>query len=76
MRRRHYSLDCPFPPAEVAELFRQSYGPANRAFASLGEDAGTELRAELETLWSKHNRGGDEITFVDAEYLEVIALRP
>src|SRR5499427_2060678 len=75
MRRRHYSFDYPFPPAEVVELFRQCYGPTNRAFASLGEDAAAELRAELETLWSKHNRGSDEITFVDAEYLEVIAVR-
>ena len=75
MRRRHYSFDYPFPPAEVVELFRQCYGPTNRAFASLGEHAATELQAELETLWSNHNRGGDEITFVDAEYLEVIAVR-
>jgi len=75
MTRRHYSFDYPFPPAEVVELFRQCYGPANRAFTSLGEDAAMELRTELETLWSEHNRGGDEITFVDAEYLEVIAVR-
>jgi SAM-dependent methyltransferase len=75
MRRRHYSFDYPFPPAAVVELFRQCYGPTNRAFASLGEDAATELQAELEALWSRHNRGGDEITFVEAEYLEVIAVR-
>jgi SAM-dependent methyltransferase len=75
MTRRHYSFDYPSPPAKVVELFRQCYGPTNRVFASLGEDAATELRGELETLWSKHNRGGDEITFVDAEYLEVIAVR-
>jgi SAM-dependent methyltransferase len=75
MTRRHYSFDYPFPPAEVVELFRQYYGPTNRAFASLDEDAAAKLREELETLWSTHNRGGDEITFVDAEYLEVIAVR-
>lgn len=75
MRRRQYSFDYPFSPAEVVELFRQCYGPTNRAFASLNEEAATELRAELETLWSKHNRGGQDITIVDAEYLEVIAVR-
>ena len=75
MRRRHYSFDYPFPPAEVVDLFRQCYGPTNRAFASLDAEAATELRDELETLWSKHNRGGDELTFVAAEYLEVIAVR-
>jgi SAM-dependent methyltransferase len=75
MRRRHYSFDYPFPPAEVVELFRQCYGPTNRAFASLDEDAARELRRELETLWSTHNQGDDGITFVNAEYLEVIAVR-
>jgi len=75
MRRRNYSFDYPFPPAEVVELFRQYYGPTNRAFASLSEDAAKELRSDLEILWSVYNRGGDEITFVDAEYLEVVAVR-
>jgi SAM-dependent methyltransferase len=75
MKRRYYSLDYPFPPAEVVELFRRCYGPMARAFASLDDEAAKELRAELEALWSAHNRGGDELTFVDAEYLEVIAVR-
>ena len=75
MKRRHYSFDYPFPPAEVVELFGQCYGPTNRAFASLDEDAAKALRTELEALWSTHNRGGDELTFVDAEYLEVVAVR-
>lgn len=75
MTRRHYSFDYPFPPAEVVDLFRLYYGPTNRAFASLDEDAAAKLREELETLWSIHNRGGDELTFVAAEYLEVIAIR-
>jgi len=26
-------------------------------------------------LWSEHNRGGDELTVVAAEYLEVVAIR-
>jgi len=26
-------------------------------------------------LWSAHNRGGDELTVVSSEYLEVIAVR-
>lgn len=75
MTRRYYRFDYPFPPAEVVELFQRCYGPTNRAFASLGEDAARELRAELEELWSTHNRGGDELTLVDAEYLEIIAVR-
>jgi SAM-dependent methyltransferase len=75
MTRRHYSLDYPFPPVEVVELFRECYGPANRAFTSLDPEGARKLQEELETLWSRHNRAGDELTFVPAEYLEVIAVR-
>ena len=75
MTRRYYSFDYPFPPADVVEFFRQYYGPTNRAFASLDEIAARKLRDELEALWSAHNRGGDELTVVSSEYLEVIAVR-
>jgi len=75
MTRRYYVFDYPFPPADVVELFRQYYGPTNRAFASLDNVAAASLRNELEALWSTHNRGGDELTIVEAEYLEVIAVR-
>jgi SAM-dependent methyltransferase len=74
MTRRHYSFTYPFPPAEAVEFFRQFYGPTNRAFSSLDKDAAQKLREELEALWSSHNRGGDDLTVVAAEYLEVIAI--
>jgi hypothetical protein len=75
MTRRQYGLTYPFPPADVVEFFRQYYGPTNRAFASLDETDARRLRDELEALWSTHNRGGDEVTVVSSEYLEVIAVR-
>jgi hypothetical protein len=75
MTRRHYNFTYPFPAAEVVEFFRQYYGPTNRAFASLSGDSAKSLRDELEALWSAHNRGGDELTVVAAEYLEVVAIR-
>jgi SAM-dependent methyltransferase len=75
MTRRHYNFTYPFPPADVVEFFRQYYGPTNRAFASLSGDSAKSLRNELEALWSAHNRGGDELTVVAAEYLEVVAIR-
>src|SRR5947209_11360448 len=37
MTRRHYYFDYPFSPADTVELFRQCYGPTNRAFGSLDE---------------------------------------
>jgi SAM-dependent methyltransferase len=75
MTRRHYNFDYPFPPAEAVELFRQYYGPTNRAFDSLDDLSAQRLREELETLWSTHNRAGSDLTFVAAEYLEVVAVR-
>ncbi len=75
MTRRQYNFTYPFPPAEVVEFFRQYYGPTNRAFESLDESAARKLREELEALWSAHNGAGDELTEVQAEYLEIIATR-
>jgi SAM-dependent methyltransferase len=75
MTRRQYLFSYPFPPGEVVELFRQCYGPTNRAFASLNNTDASNLRQELEALWSSHNQGGNELTIVPAEYLEVIAVR-
>ena len=49
--------------------------PSAGAFVSFDENAATKLRAELEALWSPQNLRGDELTVVQAEYLEVIALR-
>jgi len=75
MRYRTCMFNYPFPPSEVVEFFRRYYGPTNRAFASLDPSAATELRDELEGLWSESNLAGDGITVVPAEYLEVVAIR-
>ncbi|MFY9554292.1 MAG: class I SAM-dependent methyltransferase [Blastocatellia bacterium] len=70
-----YHFDYPFPPAAVVEFFRVNYGPMTRAFASLDGPGQENLRSELVSLWSAHNKASDETTKVDAEYLEVIATR-
>ena len=75
MRRRNYDFTYPFPPAEVVEFFREYYGPTNRAFSSLDRASAQTLRQELEALWSAHNRAGNELTVVRAEYLEVVGTR-
>lgn len=75
MTRRLYNFTYPFSPAEVVEFFRQYYGPTNRAFSALDQNQSAKLRAELEGMWSAQNLGGDGLTVVQAEYLEVIALR-
>src|SRR5690348_13427718 len=73
--RHLYELSYPFSPADVVEFFRANYGPMTRAFAAIGEEAQQQLRDELTELWSRHNRATDGTTRVDAEYLQVVAVR-
>jgi SAM-dependent methyltransferase len=75
LSRRSYTFNYPFPPAEVVDVFRQYYGPANLAFASLDAAGQQVLHQELESLWSSHNRAKGLVTIVDAEYLDVVATR-
>jgi len=75
LTRRMYTFSYPFPPSEVVELFRLYYGPTHQAFASLDAGGRERLRRELETLWSAHNRAGNDCTTVLAEYLEVVGIR-
>ena len=64
-------------PAQVVELWREFYGPTQRAFEALAGDAQKQaaLRAGLEDLWATHNRARDGGTVVESEYLEVLAVR-
>ena len=73
--RHLYEFSYPFSPADVVEFFRENYGPMTRAFASIGKEAQQKLRDELTDLWFRHNRATDGTTRVDAEYLQVVAVR-
>ena len=76
LTRVKYRFDYPFSPAGTVDFFSQFYGPANRAFAALGESDREKLRAELVDLWTKHNQASEsDRTVVDGEYLEVIGTR-
>jgi len=70
---------CPFkysmPPADVVESFRMYYGPTQRAFGALDESGQAALRKDLEQLWTEHNQATDNTTYVEGEYLEVIATK-
>jgi hypothetical protein len=46
-----------------------------RAFASLDDAGQKQLFTELVLLWSVHNQSMDQTTKVDAEYLEVVAIK-
>jgi ubiquinone/menaquinone biosynthesis C-methylase UbiE len=68
-------IKYPMSPSEVVEFFRTYFGPVKEAFATLDADAKAALRRDLEQLWSAHNLAQDNSTYIEAEYLEVIATR-
>ena len=51
-----YRFEYPFGPVDVVEFFRQYYGSATRAVATLSDAEQAALRGELVQLWSTHNR--------------------
>ena len=51
------------------------FGPAHKALVLLDETRQAALRKDLEQLWTANNRATDGTTDVEAEYLEVIAVR-
>lgn len=74
-KKHLYPMLYPFPPKDVVEFFRVYYGPTNRAFAALDEKGQFALRSDLEKLWTDNNVSRNGSTHVDAEYLEVLAVR-
>ena len=75
LTRRMCPFKYPFAPAGVVESFRAYYGPTQRAFGALDADGQAALRKDLEQLWTEHNQATDDTTYVEGEYLEVIATR-
>lgn len=73
--RRTLTFRYPFSPAGTSELFRGSYGPTVRAFEALDEDRRVQLAADLSEHWTRHQHPSVATTEVDAEYLEVVAVR-
>jgi SAM-dependent methyltransferase len=78
LSRRLYPFRYPFPPSEVVEFFRTYYGPSHKAFAALtaySVEKQAALRRDLEQLWTEYNTATDGTTSIEAEYLEVVAIR-
>ena len=73
--RQVCTFKYPFPPAEVVQLFREYFGPTRVAFSRLDAAGQAALRSDLESMWAKHNQVKGGATTVDAEYLEVKAIR-
>jgi SAM-dependent methyltransferase len=77
LTKRLISFNYPFPPEEVVEHFRTYFGPTHNAFAALDTDTDkqTSLRNALVRLWADNNQRSDGTTFVESEYLEVLATK-
>jgi SAM-dependent methyltransferase len=73
--RQAAHIAYPFPPKEVVNFFRQYFGPTQMAFSKLDEAGQANLASQLEALWAEHNTGENGKTDVEAEYLEVRAIR-
>lgn len=74
-QKRMYPMQYPFSPAEVVNFFCTYYGPTVRATAALDEAGQRALREELTQLWEGSNQASGDATHVEAEYLEVMAIR-
>lgn len=72
---RTLTFRYPLAPAGTAELFCAAYGPTVRTLEALDEERRALMRRDLAEHWSRHQRPGAHATEVDAEYLEVVAVR-
>jgi ubiquinone/menaquinone biosynthesis C-methylase UbiE len=72
---RLYPFRYPFPPAEVADYYITHFGPVIKAMERLDESGKASLREDLVQLWTGGNIAEDGTTHVDAELLEVVAIR-
>jgi hypothetical protein len=68
-------FDYPFSPKELVGFFRQYFGPIEATFSKLDKQGQTELASRLELLWAEHNTASDGRTRIEAEYLDVRAIR-
>jgi SAM-dependent methyltransferase len=75
LTRRTISLSYPHSPEGTVELFRGFYGPTIQSFAGLEPDARAGLHRLLTEFYAEHNQATDGTTRIEAEYLEVVAVR-
>jgi len=74
-RETTYRFQYPFGVAEVVEHYRVHFGPIISALGRLDESGRKALLCDLESLWSEANQAQDGTTRVDADILEIVAIR-
>ena len=75
LTRRLITFEFPFGVGETIEYWSQFYGPVHKAFCVLDTRGKSALRSDLEKLWAENNLSRNGATRVNAEYLEVVAVR-
>jgi SAM-dependent methyltransferase len=73
--RQNVRFAYPFTPAGTVDFFRRYFGPTQMAFSRLDPQGQATFAKQLEELWTEHNTASDGTTAVDAEYLDVRAIR-
>jgi SAM-dependent methyltransferase len=73
--RQNVRFNYPFTPRETVDFFRRYFGPTKTTFARLDEAGQAALASQMEAHWMEHNIAHDGTTLVDAEYLDVRAVR-
>ncbi len=69
--RYMYPIEYPFGPSKVVDFFIEYYGPTNRAYSSLDDNAKKNFHEELSTLWTRNNVGTLDEVKVMAEYIVI-----
>lgn len=62
-------------PTHFVHVFRDYYGPLNRAFAALAPNAANALEQDLLALIDRFNTAGPDSMVAPAEYLEIVLTR-
>ena len=76
LRKKNYPLwTYPFGTPEVVQFFFDTYGPTEKAYASLDEEGQKSLRAGLERVFSEYNTATNGTTDFASEYLEFEAIK-
>jgi len=75
LTRQEATFQYPFSPKEVVAWFRRYFGPTQATFARLDKAGQDSLTSQLETMWTENNQATDGTTKVEAEYLDVRAIR-
>lgn len=70
-----YPFEYPFTPGKVVDFFNEYYGPTNRAYGSLSEDARRAMHEDLTALWTRNNLATDGSTHIESEYIVVDGIR-